>query len=157
MDSSSIATLKKEILNMPKADLVEVCLRLLKYKKENKELLHYILFESTNEQNYRLNLKNEVSEMFENVNKETVYFAKKTIRKILRFITKYCKFSEHATTQIELLIHFCEEMNSLSLKWQQHKVMINLYQSQLKKIDKLVLDLHEDLQFDYKEKIGYLK
>lgn len=153
MQSTSLAYLKKEIQAMPKAELIEVCNKLIKYKKENKELLHYVLFESTNEANYVEQLKNEVSKMFQDVNSQTVYFAKKTIRKILRFIAKYCKFSEIPTTHIDVLIHFCKEMNQLSLHWKEHKVMVNLYQSQLKKIEKLIATLHEDLQFDYRKKL----
>jgi hypothetical protein len=153
MQSTSLAYLKKEIQAMPKAELIEVCNRLIKYKKENKELLHYVLFESTNEANYVEQLKNEVSKMFQDVNTQTVYFAKKTIRKILRFIAKYCKFSEIPTTHIDVLIHFCKEMNQLSLHWKEHKVMVNLYQSQLKKIEKLIATLHEDLQYDYRQKL----
>lgn len=153
MQSTSLAYLKKEIQAMPKAELIEVCNKLIKYKKENKELLHYVLFESTNEAYYVKQLKNEVSKMFQDVNTQTVYFAKKTIRKILRFIAKYCKFSEIPTTHIDVLIHFCKEMNQLSLHWKEHKVMVNLYQSQLKKIEKLIATLHEDLQYDYRQKL----
>jgi hypothetical protein len=153
MQSTSLAYLKKEIQAMPKVELIEVCNKLIKYKKENKELLHYVLFESTNEANYVEQLKNEVSKMFQDVNTQAVYFAKKTIRKILRFIAKYCKFSEILTTHIDVLIHFCKEMNQLSLHWKEHKVMVNLYQSQLKKIEKLIATLHEDLQYDYRQKL----
>ena len=153
MQSTSLAYLKKEIQAMPKVELIEVCNKLIKYKKENKELLHYVLFESTNEAYYVEQLKNEVSKMFQDVNTQTVYFAKKTIRKILRFIAKYCKFSETPTTHIDVLIHFCKEMNQLSLHWKEHKVMVNLYQSQLKKIEKLIATLHEDLQYDYRQKL----
>lgn len=46
MQSFSIAHLKKEIHTMPHTALMDVCLKLIN-KKENKELLHYLLFEST--------------------------------------------------------------------------------------------------------------
>ena len=156
MQTSSIAYLKKEIQAMPHAELVAVCTQLIKFKKENKELLYYLLFESTNEQNYVNNLKDEVSVLFEDVNTQTIYFAKKTIRKILRFIFKYSKFSSQITTKIELLIHFCEQMNALPLDWQSSKVMVNIYESQIKKIKTDLLTLHEDLQFDYRDRIGAL-
>ena len=156
MQTSSIAYLKKEIQAMPQTELVAVCTQLIKFKKENKELLYYLLFESTNEQNYVNNLKDEVSVLFEVVNTQTIYFAKKTIRKILRFIFKYSKFSSQITTKIELLIHFCEQMNALPLDWQSSKVMVNIYESQIKKIKTDLLTLHEDLQFDYRDRIGAL-
>ncbi len=142
---------------MPKSELAEICTRLIRFKKENKELLHYILFESNDENTYVKNMKAEVDSMFRDVNTQTVYWAKKTVRKILRWINKYCKYSGMPTTYIELLIHFCKQMNALSLDWTDSKVMVNLYESQLKKIDKFLLDIHEDLRYDYTEAIENLK
>ena len=152
MQTTSLSDLKKELSIMPKEMLVEVCSKLIRFKKENKELLHYLLFENNNEQKYINNLKQEVDIMFEEVNTQTVYWAKKTIRKILRWINRYCKYSGLATTYIELLSHFCMRMKSLPLNWSESKVMINIYESQLKKINKYILTLHEDLQFDYRLK-----
>lgn len=142
---------------MPHTALMDVCLKLIKYKKENKELLHYLLFESTDERAYAESLKNEVSSLFEEVNTQTIYFAKKTIRRILRLINKYCRFSDDPRTYISLLIHFCRQMNALPIDWHSSKVMLNLYQTQLKKTEKLISTLHEDLQYDYQESILLLK
>ena len=93
MQTSSIAQLKKEVQTLPYPQLVEVCMRLAKYKKENKELLHYLLFESTNETQFINQTKQEIDTLFEEVNTSHVYYAKKTIRKILRFVTKQAKYS----------------------------------------------------------------
>ena len=46
-------------------------------------------------------------------------------------------------------------MKALPLHWKDHKVMMNLNQSQLKKIEKIIATLHEDLQFDYQQKISF--
>ncbi len=62
---------------MPHAELVEVCARLIKYKKENKELLTYILFESGDETYFIENLKIEVTAMFMEVNVKSMHWAKK--------------------------------------------------------------------------------
>lgn len=142
---------------MPHTALMDVCVKLIKYKKENKELLHYLLFESSDERTYAENLKSEVSSMFEEVNTQTLYFAKKTIRKILRLINKYCRFSDDPRTYISLLMHFCAQMNTLPLDWHSSKVMMNLYQSQLNKAMKLVSTLHEDLHYDYQESLEDLQ
>lgn len=142
---------------MPNTELVEICTRLIKFKKENKEMLHYILFESNDEKGYIKNMKAEAERMFKDVNSQTIYWAKKTVRKILRWINKYCKYSGIPTTYIELLIHFCKQMNALPIDWTDSKVMVNLYESQLKKIDKYMLNIHEDLRYDYKEEIENLK
>ena len=41
--------IKKEIQHLPTEQLAELMLRLARYKKENKELLTYLLFESHDE------------------------------------------------------------------------------------------------------------
>lgn len=157
MYTASVAQLKSELKSMPQKDMLELCLKLIKYKKENKELVSYLVFESGDEKTYITNLKSEMDEMFQEVNVGTFYWAKKTIRKILRFISKYGKYSGSPQTNIELLIHFCHRLKELPFNMEESTVMLNLYNAQLKKIDKFSLSLHEDLQFDYQEIIQDLK
>lgn len=142
---------------MPHQELVETCVRLIKYKKENKELLTYLLFESGHEASFIADMKDETSALFAEINTNTIYWAKKSIRKILRIITKYCNYSGLATTRIEMLIHFCQQMNALNIDIHQSTAMANLYAAQLKKIDKYILTLHEDLQYDYVERMKELR
>ena len=52
MKASSIAQIKKEIQFNTKEELIEIVLRLGKYKVENKELLSYLLFDSHDEEGY---------------------------------------------------------------------------------------------------------
>jgi len=156
MQTASLAQLKKEIQSMPHAELVEVCARLIKYKKENKELLTYILFESGDETYFIESLKIEVTAMFMEVNVKSMHWAKKTIRKILRTIQKYGRYSGLPTTQIELLIHFCQQMKELRLDFTESLAMKNLHATQVANIKKIVATLHEDLQYDYKERIDML-
>lgn len=156
MQTSSLSHLKNELQSLPPAEIADIMVRLIKYKQENKELLHYILFESNNENAYIKNLKEEMDEMFLEVNTASMHWAKKTIRKILRWLTKHGRYSGLATTQIELLLHFCYNMYALPLNFNESMAMQNLYESQVKKIKKLTLSLHEDLQFDYKERVDNL-
>ena len=46
MKISSINTIKKELQLLPNEELVELLYKVSKYSKDNKELLHYYLFES---------------------------------------------------------------------------------------------------------------
>ena len=39
MKASTISTLKRELSTLPTVDVINVCMKLAKYKKENKELL----------------------------------------------------------------------------------------------------------------------
>ena len=52
MKASSIAQIKKELQFIEKEELIEIVLRLGKYKVENKELLSYLLFDSHDEEGY---------------------------------------------------------------------------------------------------------
>jgi hypothetical protein len=156
METSSLAHLKKELNTMAQPQLVELMIRLGKYKKENKELLHYLLFESHDEQTYINNIKAEVEEQFKEVNRTTVYFAKKTIRKILRGIGKHIKYSSKSETTVELLIHFLKQFKKLPNSFYESTVIINMYAAQLKKINKELGKLHEDIQYDYRKEIDNL-
>ena len=142
---------------MPVGELMDALVRLSKFKKENKELLTYLLFEKANEANFIRGTQNEIEELFSGVDTESLYFAKKTIRKILRRVNKYAQYSGLATTNIELLIHFCGQMDNLKIDIHQSTTMQNLYMNQVKKIKKLIGTLHEDLQFDYQDRIAGLR
>ena len=84
MKASSISTLKKELASLPAGDVLEICLRLARYKKENKELLSYLLFDANNEPEYISSVKDEMDHQFAEINLGHLYFAKKSIRKILK-------------------------------------------------------------------------
>jgi hypothetical protein len=156
MDTSSLAQLKKELQTLPHPKLVELLVRLGKYKKENKELLHYLLFEADDEQTFIEVLKADVSEQFKEVNRTAVYFGKKTIRKILRGINKHIKYSGKPETAMELLIHFLREFKKLPPSFYESTVLVNLYAAQLKRIQKELTKVHEDIQYDFKKEIEAL-
>ncbi len=156
MQTSSIAQLKKEVQTLPYPHLVEVCMRLAKYKKENKELLHYLLFESTNETQYINQTKQEIDALFKEVNTSHVYYAKKTIRKILRYVNKQAKYSGLPQTSIELLIYFLRKLRKCKNVLYESNQLMNLYATQLKKTTKALSKLHEDLQYDYLKEIEEL-
>ena len=156
MQTSTLAQLKKELQTLPQPQLVELCVRLAKYKKENKELVHYLLFEATDEQAFIKQVKQEVTEQFKEVNTSHVYYAKKTIRKILRGVNKHAKYSGIAQTNIELLIYFLQHMRMLENLLYESNQLMNLYEAQLKKIHKELGKLHEDLQYDYQKELEAL-
>ena len=158
MKSASIVELKKELKSLSAAQLLEVCMRLAKYKKDNKELLNYLLFEAGNEQAYLDSIKAEMDEQFEEMNSSNAYLTKKSLRKILRTINKYIKYSGLAETELELLIYFCKKIKTSSIHkfLKTNTVLNNLYHQQLKKIDKTLKSLHEDLQYDYRRELERL-
>ena len=83
MKTATVTELKKELKYRSQTELVEICLKLSKFKKENKELLTYLLYEASNEQLYIINVKQEIELQFLEMNRKTPYFIKKSVRKIL--------------------------------------------------------------------------
>ncbi len=156
MKTASLKEIKTELENTPPEKLLELCLRLTKFKKENKELLTYLLFEESNEQAYVASVKTVLDELFETVNKTQLYFAKKTIRKIVRIANRYIKYSDSKTTEPDLLLHVCKKINELKLDLKKNTALHNIYLSQIKKIKKAVAGMHEDEQYDYLKMLGEL-
>ncbi|MCI5054721.1 MAG: hypothetical protein MRY83_01365 [Flavobacteriales bacterium] len=156
MKAASLVDIKRELKTRNTSELNELVLRLAKYKKENKELLTYLLFESQNESDYVTLVKAEVSEMFASITNKRVYWAKKSLRKILRYSNRWIKYSKVPETEIEIRVHFCQNLLESGISFQRSRVLQNMYDREVEKVVKLVGKLHEDLQFDYKDKIASL-
>jgi len=153
MTTASIQEIKKELRTLDVDKLQELCMRLAKYKKENKELLNYLLFEAHNEQAYIENVKEELNELFKTVPSSNVYFVKKSLRKILRFANRQIKYSGIKQTEVEVRIFFCIKMKEAKIPRVPGTVLFNLYQQQLKKIENTFAKLPEDIQADYEREL----
>jgi len=148
MKPPTLNELKRELSELPPAELVKVCLRLAKYKKENKELLHYILFDSNYEPAYIERVNAETDQAFSGMNTSTLYFAKKSIRKILRTVNKYARYSGQKRTEVELRMHFCSRLKQTGIPLHAGTVPGKILDGQILKIGKAISMLHEDLQHD---------
>ena len=156
MKAATVNELKQELINTSPSILTELCLRLARFKKENKELLTYLLFEAHDTTAYIESVKNNMAMQFADMNKSNVYFVKKSLRKILRTANKYTRYSGLPTVEIELLIYFCTAMKELNVSIHDNQVLFNIYQNQVKKINKAIAGLHEDLQYDYLREVNKL-
>jgi hypothetical protein len=149
MKAASISDIKKELSEKNVRELQELCLRLARYKVENKELLTYMLYEADDEAGYVSALKAEVDEMMESLPQGNVYFVKKALRKILRIVNKHLKYSGIAQTEVEVRLHCCTRILEKRVPLKSSVVLSNMYNLQLKKIEAAWAKLPEDLQFDY--------
>ncbi|MBO0331108.1 hypothetical protein [[Muricauda] lutisoli] len=149
MKAATVAQLKKELQFKSQEEVMQLCLRLARFKKENKELLTYLLFESDSEEGYIETVKEEVDAMFAEININSYFYIKKSVRKILRTIKKYIRYSGNKATEVELLLYFCEKMKSFRPSINRNTTLKNLYNRQLEYIKKKIPLLHEDLQHDY--------
>lgn len=156
MKAATIPELKTELNNSSPEQLMEVCIRLAKFKKENKELITYLLFESFDERAYIENIKKEIQAQFDEINKSNVYFVKKSLRKILRFVNKHTRYIASTEAEADLLLSFCSRLKASGVPMETNQVIRNIYQNQLKKITKSVATMHEDLQYDYVKQLKLL-
>ena len=157
MKAVTVAQLKKELITCTSDELIELCLRLSKFKKENKELLTYLLFESSDETGYIESVKSEVDAQFENINTNSYFYIKKSVRKILRLIKKFSRYSLKKETEVELMLHFCLKLQEFRPTIKKNTTLMNIYTRQLGSIKKIVATLHEDLQYDYQIQIDALE
>ena len=157
MKAASLNEIKKELSYLDLKKVQELCMRLAKYKKENKELLTYLLFEADDESGYVTGVKNEIDDHFTLLPKSNVYLIKKSLRKILRITNKQIKYSEAKRTEVELRIHFCAKMKKSGIRSLSSQVLANMYNQQLKKIEIALAKLPEDLQYDYHNEFEQLK
>ena len=149
MKAATVAQIKKELGHQSQSELIELCLRLSKFKKENKELLTYLLYESENENGYIESVKTEIDEQFELINTSSYFYIKKSVRKILRMVKKYIRYSKLKETEVELLLHFCRTLKEMQPSMRKNVSLTNIFNRQVLLVKKTIASLHEDLQYDY--------
>ena len=114
MKAASLNEIKKELSYLDLKKVQELCMRLAKYKKENKELLTYQLFEAQDEQGYIRSIYAALDLLFAEVNTKSLYIAKKNLRKIVRTAARYIRYSNETSTEADVLIYVCREIKKLS-------------------------------------------
>ena len=149
MKAVSVVTIRKELKHLSASELAELCLRLSRFKKENKELLTYLLFESHNERGYIDSVKAYMNEEFKAINRDSFFYIRKSVRKILRNVKKYTRYSQKKETEVELLLYFCEILKDFKPSIKRSTQLQNMYNRQLLLAKKIINTLHEDLQYDY--------
>lgn len=156
MKAVSLKEIRDELKNSSREELIDICSRMIRFKKENKELLSYLLFKSYDEESYVEEVKEEMDEMFEEINTSSTYYMKKTVRKVLRHVKKHIRYSNEKESEIQLLIYYCTKFKELQPSLMRSTAMRNLYYRQISAIRKALKTLHEDLQLDYNEAIESL-
>ena len=157
MKTASISELKEELQNKSAKEIADLCLRLARFKKENKELLSYLLFEAHDVEGYTEATKAAMDEAFKEVNITNLYFAKKNLRRILRANNKHIKYTGSKLTEATVLIHFCSLLKTSGIKLQKSAALQKLYAQQLKKINAAIATLHEDIQYDLMKEVKQLE
>ncbi|MCE3227500.1 MAG: hypothetical protein K0S32_2051 [Bacteroidetes bacterium] len=154
MEAGSIQEVKHELKELSQKDLVELCLKLAKYKKDNKEYLSYLLFKSHDKNAFVSEVKEQIDVYYSEISPATnLYYVKKNLRRTLRIIIKYSRYMDDKALSMDLYIYFLNKLLDSRIPFRNSKLLVNLYDQQIKKINALLSSLHEDLRADYKKDI----
>lgn len=157
MKTASIKQIKDELKHRSPEEYMELVLRLSRFKKENKELLTYLLFEAHDEATFIEGVKQEMDKDFEQINTASPFYIKKSLRKIIRKIRKYSRYSNQKETEVELMIYFARQIKDMKPDIMQYPNLLKIYQQQLIGIKNKLPKLHEDLQYDFQVELDDLK
>lgn len=156
MKAASVKQIKEELLKRSPNELVNICLRLSKFKKENKELITYLLFDAADEQGYVKEVVQTLVGEFETVNIKSLYIAKKNLRRIVRMVNRFIKYSDDPETPVQILMALCIEMKKLPLNFSRSASLANIVSATRNRLLKHIELLHEDLQYEYKREFQKL-
>tara|TARA_B110000046_G_scaffold38722_1_gene42604 strand:+ start:10623 stop:11105 length:483 start_codon:yes stop_codon:yes gene_type:complete len=156
MKAVTIKQLKDELAHKSASELKELCLHLSRFKKENKELLTYLLFESHNEDAYIQSIKDQMDVQFSEINTNSFFYIRKSVRKILSLTKKFIRYSKKKETETELLLYFCRKLKDFKPSISSSQRLQNVFDSQVRMIKKAIEKMHEDLQYDYELELNNL-
>ncbi len=149
--AASLSELKKALVQLPHDELLAVCVRLTKFKIDNKELLTYLLLKSHDERGYAEGLCDEIDRQFR---QQPIH--QRTLRKIIRWMDRCLRMSGNKETELQVRIHFARCVADIAPKMKRCRVTANLYATQLSKIEKTLDKVHPDLQFDFRHEMADL-
>lgn len=149
MDTASIKQLKDTLSTLGREELTGLLLRMVKFKKENKELLTFLLFEADDLDAYVYEISQEIKDEFENYRLKTAYYKRKGCRRILRMLKKYIKYAADKEVEVRLLLAYVS-MVAESKTFITDRVIQKIAFRQLLLAEKSIVKLHEDLQYEYK-------
>ena len=148
MVPASIDTIKTELKQLPPKKVLELVVRLARFKKENKELLTWLLFESSDEAAYIAQVRKEITEEVEKIDGLTAYQYKKQFRKIQRKINKPIKYMGSKTAAAELYMHMIELIDRKKKTVFIRAFLEKAHEQYVRKVNILLPGIPEDLAAD---------
>jgi hypothetical protein len=156
MEIPSLANLKKELSYLSDSEIKELLIELIKFSRDNKAYLFFKLYEKDQPGLFVELVKEDLLIEFEKVRVDHSYYAKKGIQSIRRKMNKLLKLSKNKEDQVEVLLFFSEVMKERGFLKHRNPVIKNLFEIQKGKVEKLIEKLHEDLQYDYMNRLEEL-
>ena len=156
MRAASLAQIKSELKEKSREELLELCVKMAKFKVLNKEYLTYLIFEAEQEAEFIQLVKETMNDMLDDMNTSSLFYMKKTIRKVLRYIKKCIAFSKKADTEVELLLSFIEALQNLEPSIFRSKILSNMYHRQKEMMHRKLNKLHPDAAYDFLKRLEEL-
>jgi predicted nuclease with TOPRIM domain len=157
MKAATVKAIKEELNMRSREELVELCLSLSKFKKENKELLTYLLYEVSDELSFINSIKEEIDLAFKEINRTSYYYLKKSIRKILRNTKKNIRYSKKKQTEVELILFYCNKLKNFTPPISKSIPLTRIFEREILRVEKIVAKLDADLQYDYGNEIKIIR
>ena len=157
MKPASIDDIKKDLQQQPPKKVLELLLKLARFKKENKELLTYLLFEADDEAGYTQSIKLEIDDLLAEIKDAPYTIFKKVLRKIPRIINKQIKYMGSKSSAVELHLHFAGKLRELAGLPSGRALPEKIFFQQIGKIEKLLPMLADDLRYDYEKQAAAIK
>jgi len=152
----TLKQLKDELSHKSANELKELCIHLSKFKKENKELLTYLMFESHDEEQYIQSVKDQMDVFFTEINTKSFFYVRKSVRKVLTLTKKFIRYSKKKETEVALLLYFCHKLKNFKPSINRSTRLTNTFDRQVILVKKAISTLHEDLQYDYQLELNDL-
>lgn len=157
MKIASLAEIKKELQHLSQKELITLIADLSKFSTDNKLFLYFQLYGREQPDLFLEMVQEELVHQFQTANTQNSYYAKKAAQGIRRKLNKYLKFSKEKAVQVDLIVFFCGMLVEYGYLKHRHPVIDNLYGMQVSKVERLLGQMHEDLQFDYQDKVREIK
>ncbi len=154
MKAATAKELRDELKDKTAVELREIVLRLSRFKKENKELLSYLLFEAHHEDDYIATIKSHIDRQMLEINTANGYYAKKGIRRLLKETKKFIRYSGNKETEVALLIHYCRSLQETHPSLMSNRIIKDIVKRQIVLIKVRISTLHADLQYDYERELN---
>ena len=81
----------------------------------------------------------------------SIYYVKKQLSKLIRIMNKHIKFISEKDKEIEIVLCFCDEFIKHPIVKAGYKALSMILYRQLKRANKILPKLNEDLHFDYQQ------
>lgn len=153
---ASLKVIKQELSLLSHQELIQIMLKLVRHRKENKELVSFILFDSKDETSFTQQMKLDMDELMEPVTRFNYATSLKYIRRVLRNTKKVARYSAHNEMEVELLMHFCSILKSKNLPIKDVKALSKMWDRCIQSMLKGISTLHDDLKYDYQTELDCL-